>query len=54
MINKRVNNGANHDESVALLDQLTKRHSGINLVSALVYEGFATERQAMKFAGVNW
>ena len=33
-----------------MLDDLIARHDGDNLVTALVYNGFATERTAQRFA----
>lgn len=50
MIDRRASKGANRAESAALLDDLleTVAH-GDNLVHALVYQDFATPRQATKF-----
>lgn len=45
MIAKRVSVGYNFEESVALLEDTLYSHDGDNLVSALCYEGFATEKQ---------
>lgn len=50
MIDRRVAGGANREESQYLLAELLEAHTGTNLVSALVYQGFATEKQAAKFA----
>lgn len=49
LIARRVRKGNRRDESEGLLQILLQRHSGDNLVHALVYEGFATERQAEAF-----
>ncbi|KXO90991.1 Uncharacterised protein (plasmid) [Tsukamurella tyrosinosolvens] len=50
LIDRRVAGGANREDSQALLAELLEAHAGDNLVSALVYQGFATEKQAKKFA----
>jgi len=50
MTERRARRGANPAESVALLSELVERHRGDNLAYALVYEGFATEAQAERFA----
>lgn len=49
MVFNRVNKGNNEAESRRLLNELRQSHSGDNLVHALVYNGFATEKQASKF-----
>jgi hypothetical protein len=49
MIARRVARGNRLDESRALLADLLRTHQGYNLQSALVYNGFATERQAQSF-----
>lgn len=46
---RRVRKGNRRDESETLLNELLQHHDGDNLVHALVYEGFATERQAAAF-----
>lgn len=51
MISRRVNKGFNKLESITLLAELTKSHDGDNLATALVYNEFATEKQAYKFIG---
>ena len=50
MIARRVSKGGNEAESAAMLADIIARHSGSNLVSALVYNEFATERAAERFA----
>lgn len=50
LITRAVSKGANPAEARRLLADLVARHSGDNLASALVYKGFATERQALQFA----
>ena len=50
LIARRVSKGHNAAESTAMLDDLIARHDGDNLVTALVYNGFATERTAQRFA----
>jgi hypothetical protein len=40
-------------KSRRLLSELKAAHDGVNLASALVWWGFATERQALRFAGVE-
>lgn len=52
MIARRVKGGYNAEQSKALLTHLIASHDGHNLASALVYQGFATERQALAFAGI--
>lgn len=52
MIARRVSKGANTAQSATVLDSLIKAHEGWNLVTALVYNGFATEKMAMRFVGV--
>lgn len=46
LIDRRVAGGANREESQHLLAELLSAHSGANLASALVHQGFATEAQA--------
>lgn len=46
MFARRVRFGANKAESRALLADLLAAHEGDNLAHALVYQSFATERQA--------
>lgn len=50
MITRRASKGYNASESRAMLNELVRSHSGDNLVTALVYNEFATEAQAAKFA----
>ena len=50
MITRRVSKGSSAEESQTMLAELIRNHTGDNLVSALVHNGFATERQAQKFA----
>lgn len=52
MVFTRVNKGHNEAESRRLLNELRRSHSGDNLVHALVYNGFATEKQATKFVAM--
>lgn len=52
MVFNRVNKGNNEAESRRLLNELRRSHSGDNLVHALVYNGFATEKQAEKFVAL--
>ena len=52
MIARRVNGGANAAESIALLAELVKSHSGDNLAFALAYNNFATARAAERFAAI--
>lgn len=49
MIARRVSKGFNKVESIAMLAELIKSHDGDNLATALVYNEFATEKQAYKF-----
>ena len=54
MIARRVRvGGFAASRSRRLLSELIAAHDGDNLASALVYWGFATERQALRFAGVE-
>lgn len=53
MIRRRVQRGANEAQSRELLDSLLASHAGDNLAAALVYEGFATERQAYTFVATG-
>lgn len=50
MIARRGRQGHTDAVSRKVLNALLAAHDGDNLVCALVYEGFATERQAAKFA----
>lgn len=50
MIANRAGKGFNAEESAALLADITARHSGDNLVFALVHNEFATEEAATEFA----
>lgn len=49
LIDRRVAKGNDRDRSTSLLAELLAAHSGENLVAALVYQGFATERAARTF-----
>lgn len=51
MINRRTRQGHTAKDSAELLSQLIASHSGDNLAVALAYQGFATERQALRFVG---
>lgn len=42
--------GGTAAEAAELLAELTEAHAGENLVHALTYEAFATERQARRYA----
>ena len=54
MIARRVRvGGFAASRSRRLLSELIAAHDGYNLASALVWWGFATERQALRFAGVE-
>ena len=48
LIDRRASKGFNRVESIALLAEVTKAHTGDNLIAALVYEEFTTEKQAAK------
>lgn len=51
MVDRRVRKGNDRAESEALLEKVIAAHSvHDNLVYALVYHGFATEKQAEWFA----
>jgi hypothetical protein len=50
MIARVVSKGGNPEDSAKLLAKLLAAHSGINLVSALVYYDFATVAKASTFA----
>lgn len=50
MIARRTSKGFNAAESTALLAKITRSHSGDNLTTALVYNEFATAKQAARFA----
>ena len=49
MINRRASKGYNVEESRTMLTGLIASHEGDNLAAALVYNEFATARQAAKF-----
>ena len=49
LIGRRVAKGNDRDGSTSLLAELLAAHSGENLVTALVYQGFASERAARSF-----
>lgn len=49
LIQRRVNKGFGRGDSEQLLSELCAAHSGDNLVHALVYNEFATQRQAERF-----
>lgn len=49
---RRVRKGYAQEQSKALLFQLLESHDGDNLVHALCYNDFATERQAEKFVSM--
>lgn len=53
LIDRRVAAGANREESQHLLAELLHAHSGDNLASALVHQGFATETQADTYVTVR-
>lgn len=46
LVARRASKGHRADESAALLAELLAAHDGENLAHALVFHGFATERQA--------
>jgi hypothetical protein len=50
MIERRVAGGSSYAQSRKLFAELCASLAGDNLVSALVYNGFATEVQASKYA----
>lgn len=50
MIARRTSKGYNAAESTNLLNELIDSHMGDNLAAALVYNNFATEAQAAKYA----
>ena len=50
LLNRYVAKGGNRDDGVILLNELIESHTGDNLVSALVYNDFATTFAATKFA----
>lgn len=52
MVDRAVSKGWNGTEAQAHLVELEERHGGYNLVTALVYNGFATERAALKYVGL--
>jgi len=49
MIARRIAKGYNATESAKLLTEILAAHEGPNLIAALVYNGFATERLASRF-----
>jgi|TARA_B110000483_G_scaffold243313_2_gene332460 hypothetical protein len=51
LIQRRITKGANADQSIALFNELVAAHDGDNLVFALCYNGFATEKMAYNFIG---
>lgn len=53
MIARRVDKGYNAQESALLLGELITDHTGDNLVSALVYNDFATIRTAEKYVSLT-
>ena len=53
MIARRVDKGYNAQESALLLGELITDHNGDNLVSALVYNDFATIRTAEKYVSLT-
>ena len=53
MIARRVDKGYNAQESALLLGELITDHKGDNLVSALVYNDFATIRTAEKYVSLT-
>lgn len=48
LIDRRASKGYSLGESYKVLEGLLMDHEGDNLVAALVYEEFATEKQAEK------
>lgn len=52
LLNRYVSKGGNREYGTALLAELVTRHEGNNLVTALVYWGFATEARARKVVGI--
>lgn len=49
LIDRRTARGHNRAQSADLLDELLNAHKGDNLADALVYQGYATQKQAQKF-----
>ena len=49
LIARRVSKGNNEVQSRQLLREHLRNHAGDNLEFALVYDNFATEKQAAKF-----
>lgn len=49
MIERRVSKGNRRDDSQKLFAELVALHAGDSLVHALVYESYATEKQAERF-----
>lgn len=49
MVDRRTARGFNWSDSRTLLAELCSEHTGDNLVSALVYHEFATEKQAASY-----
>lgn len=52
LISRRISKGHNAADSAKLLAEVIAAHSGDNLVTALVYNEFATEAQATKIADI--
>lgn len=52
LIQRRVSKGYNATQSEQLLEELINTLDGYDLVYALVYEEFATEKQAYKFTDI--
>lgn len=53
LIQRRVNKGFSRGDSEQLLSELCEAHIGDNLVHALVYNEFATRRQAERFVELS-
>jgi len=49
MIARRAKHHGHEDKQQALFNELCQAHDGDNLAAALVYLGFATERQAYRY-----
>lgn len=49
MIERRVSKGNRLEDSQKLFAELVALHTGDSLVHALVYESYATEKQAERF-----
>lgn len=48
-----VRKGQNRKDALLALHRVLRDHEGYNLASALMYEGFASERVALKVAGIK-